>query len=229
MAWGSSQPHVVAWDSSQPHVVAWDSSQPHVVARDSSQPHVVAWDSSQPHVEAWGSSQPHVVARDSSQPHVEARDSSQPHVVARGYAQLSIFGAVRATLSAHCSAVIRGAGAKVTGGRQTKVRITTAHDWCDYYGIKVKNGVAILYKALDNDFTSPRGTSYAPGTTPVAPDWDGGKAECGGGLHFSPSPMLAAEFHSSATKFAGCPIALKDLAIHPNGSYPHKVKAKQCC
>ena len=238
-AWGSSQPHVEARGSSQPHVVARGSSQPHVEARESSQLHVVAWESSQLHVVARESSQLHVIARESSQPHVEARESSQlhveawessrPHVVAWGYAQLSLFGAVFATLSARCSALIHGTGAEVKGGRQICVRFKTVQDWCDYYGVEIKNGVAILYKALNDDFTSPYGLSYAPGSQPVAPDWDGGQVECGGGLHFSPSPAMAMEFHASATKYVGCPVAVHECAVNPDGAYPQKVKAKRCC
>jgi hypothetical protein len=236
---GSSQPHVEAWESSQPHVEAWESSQPHVVARGSSQPHVEAWGSSQPHVEAWESSQPHVVARGSSQPHVEARgssqphveawESSQPHVEARGYVQISIFGAVIAKLGAHCSAIIHGKGAKVTGGSQTKVLLRKPKEWCDYYGVAVKGGTATLFKALNVDFTSPHGLLYAPGSTVEAPDWDGGKQECGGGLHFSPAPAMAREFHTGAIKYVACPVRLTDMAVHPYGEYPQKCKARRIC
>lgn len=68
--------------------------------------------------------------------------------------------------------------------------------------------------------------NYTPGTSPTAPDWDGGEAECGGGLHFSPAPAMTLEFHSKAKKFVACPIKLKDIVVHPDGSYPHKIKAK---
>ena len=26
-----------------------------------------------------------------------------------------------------------------------------------------------------------------------------------------------------------CPVALKDIAVHPDGDYPQKVKARGCC
>jgi hypothetical protein len=160
---------------------------------------------------------------------VEARESSQPRVVARGYVQLSICGAVIAKLTANCSALIQGKGAKVTGGHKTRVKIDSPKDWCEYYGVAVKRGIAVLYKALNADFTSPHQFSYSPGTTPEAPDWDGGKQECGGGLHFSPSPAMAREFHREAVKYVACPVALKDIAIHPNGDYPQKCKARAAC
>ena len=220
---------VVARESSQPHVVAWGSSQPHVVAWGSSQPHVEAWESSQPHVEAWGSSQPHVEARESSQPRVEAWESSQPRVEARGYVQISLKGRVIATLSQFVSALIHGALPEVSGGHQIKVDHSTPEKWCEYHGVEVKDGVAIVYKAVNEDYVSPHGIRYAPGTVPVAPDWDGGKEECGGGLHYSPSPSMALAFNYDAKHFVACPVALQDIAVHPDGQYPEKIKARGCC
>jgi hypothetical protein len=227
----SSQPHVVAWESSQPHVVAWESSQPHVEARDSSRPLVVARESSRPLVVAWESSQPQVEAWGSSQPIVEARDSSQPHVVARGYVMLSLHGSgIVAKCIKTVYTLITSGTPKVTGGIIRKVLIKTALDWCNYYGVEVKDGVAVVYKALNDDFTSSHGTSYAPGTKPVADDWDKGKAECGGGLHFSPSPAAALGFHGTAQKYVACYVRLKDIRPpKDNDEYPAKIKAKGCC
>ena len=201
---------------------------PEIIVTGSAEIFVVAWGSSQPRVEAWGSSQPRVEARESSQPRVVARESSQPRVVAWGYVQLSIFGAVIVSASELVAVLIHGLKATVKGGRQTKVVIKTSKEWCDYYGVKVEKGIAILYKALNEDFTAPQGMSYKPGTVPVAPDWDGGKQECGGGLHFSPTPGMARAFHPGALKYVGCPVALKDIVVHPDGQNPEKVKAKKC-
>ncbi|MEN6532151.1 MAG: hypothetical protein ABFD89_00715 [Bryobacteraceae bacterium] len=212
-----------------PYIEVGGSVDLHITARDSSQPHITAWGSSQPHITAWESSQPHIEARGSSRPHIEAWGSSQPHIEAWGYVQLSVFGAVIAKVSAKCSVLIHGTKAKVKGGKQTRVVIRTPKDWCEYYGVKVVRGIATLYKALDADYKSPRAFAYLPGTTPAAPDWDGGKAECGGGLHFSPSPAMALEFYPGAVKFAACPVRLKDIAIHPDGDYPRKCKASGIC
>lgn len=67
-------------------------------------------------------------------------------------------------------------------------------------------------------------------TTVEAPDWDGGHAECGGGLHFSPHPALALEFDSSATRFIACPVALADIRPpHATDGYPAKIKARRLC
>jgi hypothetical protein len=204
----------------------------HIEARGSSQPRIAAWERSQPSIVARGSSQPHVVARDSSQPHVVARDISQPHVVAWGYVQLSLVGPVVAKASANVSVLVHGGKAEVDGGRITEVDISTPQKWCDYYGVEVKDDVAVLYKGLDNDYSTDNGRRngvfYRPGTIPVAPDWDGGETECGHGLHFSPTPAMTLQFNPSATRFVACPVALTDMVVHPDGKYPNKVKARAC-
>ncbi len=172
----------------------------------------------------------HLIADGASQPHVEAWGSSQPHVVAKGYTQLSVFGAVVGTASSNVAVLIRGDRAKIDGGHQITFRIDTPEEWCEYYGVDVTDGVALLYKGLDANFKAERNAfDYTPGTIPVAPDWDGGTNECGGGLHFSPSPAMTREFAQNAVKYVACPVALKDIAVHPDGDYPQKVKARGCC
>ena len=95
-----------------------------------------------------------------------------------------------------------------------------------------KHGNAMLFKAVDDDWSTDRarrvGITYAPGQLPVAADWDGGKVECGAGLHASPHPRMAQVFNRTAKKFVCCPVALSEIAVHPNGSYPEKVKFRGC-
>jgi len=207
------------------------SGAPKLVARESSRPHVVAQESSRPHVEAWGSSQPHVVAWGSSQPHVEAWESSQPHVVAWAYTQLSVSGGVIVQASENVAVLTRGDEPNVTGGKVTRWKWQAdARWWCDYYGVPVRDdGTVILFKAVRQDFRSEMGEDYSPGLVPRASDWDGGEAECGGGLHFCPHPALALTFDTKATRFVACPVALSDIAVHEKPTYPSKVKAAGCC
>jgi hypothetical protein len=120
-------------------------------------------------------------------------------------------------------------GAKCKGGVQKIALIPkTAAEWCEFYGVDVKRGIATLYKAVDADFSTDRARSknisYAPGETPEAPDWDGGKNECGNGLHFSPFPGAALKFNNGA-HFVACPVKLSEIVVHPDGDYPEKVKA----
>jgi len=208
---------VVAWESSR--VEAWGSSS--VVARGSSR--VEARGSSR--VEAWGSSS--VVAWGSSR--VEAWGSSR--VVAKGFVSLSLWGKATATLSLTCHAFIHSDEVQATGGKKTKAIISTPKQWCDYYGVEVKNGIAVLYKAVGQEYCSNHDNAfkYTPGTMPEAPDWDEGKQECGKGLHFSPHPKMTKDFLSHPSHYIACPVALKDMAIHPDGDYPQKCKAKRVC
>ena len=173
---------------------------------------------------------PRIILKGTAKLRLSTRESSAPSVEAWGYAQLRLSGKVVATLSATCHAVIHGTKAKVKGGTRVHVKIKNAKDWCDYYGLTVAKGIAVLFKAVNNEYrTNHSNWLYQPGTTPTAPDWDGGKQECGCGLHFSPSPAMALEFNTNATKFIACPVRLKDIAIHPDGEYPQKCKAKGCC
>jgi hypothetical protein len=153
-------------------------------------------------VEAWGSA--HVVARESA------------HVVA------SRFVAVHKQPS-HTG--------PITGGVVIAVEIPkTAEDWCAYYGATVTNGVAVLYKGVADDYRSGHGFLYTPGTMPEAPDWDGGRNECGGGLHFCATPGATLQFMSLATRFLACPVAIADLrAPHLSDSSPEKIKARRIC
>jgi hypothetical protein len=110
-------------------------------------------------------------------------------------------------------------------GFVTRIDIATPNKWCHYYGSEICGDSAILFKALDNDYKSSRGFAYIPGTVVEAPDWDEGKAECGGGLHFSPSPKHALEFFPNAIRFVACKVPLSEIVTCPEGQYPQKCKA----
>ena len=215
--------HVTAYDSA--HVTACDSA--HVTACGSAQ--VRAYDSAQvraydsAHVTACGSAQ--VRAYDSAQ--VRAYDSAQ--VTACGSAQVRAYGSAQVTASKQVAVTITGKP-KVTGGIQIKYKgPTTARQWLDNYGVKAVKGVVTLYKIVRDDFKSQYGTSYAPGSTPKADDWDGGKAECGRGLHFCPDPTLCIQFDSMGTKFIACPVKVSEIAVHKDPQYPTKIKAPRVC
>jgi hypothetical protein len=224
VAWGSSS--VEAWGSSRVEaresssVEAWGSSS--VVARESSR--VVARESSS--VVAWGSSR--VVARESSR--VEAWGSSSvvawgsSSVVASGFVSLYLWGKVKAKISAKCHAYLRHKQASAEGGMVTEAIVSTPQEWCDYHGVKVTDGIAIVYKGVRECYGSNRDPQfkYLPGTTPQAPAWN--DRECSDGLHFSPCPSMTLEFISDAKRFLACPVKVSDMLIHFEGSYPHKCK-----
>jgi len=172
------------------------------------------------HVEARESS--HVVAGGSS--HVEAWESS--HVEAWENVFIRLFSALKIEASASVVIMLHGKAKTITGGKKIKAaKPATAIAWCKFHGVTVDAGVAVLYKAVNADYKSPHGMSYAPKTRPKAEDWDDGKAECGGGLHFSPTPGHALSFHSSAKRFIACGVKVSEIVVHPDGNYPEKIKA----
>lgn len=177
------------------------------------------------------SGSPTVVANGSSQPRVVANGSSQPTVVAYGICQLKVSGKVKVTAGALVAIAVLSGKPDITGGGfVSRKDLSTPAAWCEFYGVQVTNGVAVVFKGTDENFQSFRSgplgrVSYAPGTVPVAPDWDGGRYECGGGLHFSPRPLATLEF-SPSKRFLACPVALSDMAVHPDGNSPQKCKAR---
>jgi hypothetical protein len=125
----------------------------------------------------------------------------------------------------------RGHKGTATGGIiVTDPAILTASDWCEYHGVTVKDGVAIVYKAVRDDYKSQYGLLYPVGGSAEATDWDGGEKECGGGLHFSPSPSQAKSFDEKATRFLACPVALEDMRNpKEDDQYSSKIKARRIC
>jgi hypothetical protein len=180
----------------------WESA--HVVAWESA--HVEAMESA--HVEAWESA--HVVAMGSA--HVVAWESA--HVVAAKWVTVR---------------KMKGHRVPIEGGLVVvEPDVLTPEDWCAYHGVVVKDGIAILYKAVRDGYRSQHGFLYPPGHGCECTDWDGGRAECGGGLHFCPSPLTAKSFNSDATRFLACPVALADMRSPRDGDrYRIKMKARR--
>jgi hypothetical protein len=178
-------------------------------------------------ITAWGSASVHATGSAS----VEALETAT--VAAGGTSSVRAFGlaVVRARHRARVEAadgvaVIRHEGGSTAGGA---ARPASAAEWCAFYGVPVEDGVATLYKAVDDGFDSYHGVSYRPGSMPQAADWDGGEQECGGGLHFSPRPTFALGAPADEVRFVACPVRLDDVVFHPGGMYPDKVKARGVC
>ena len=108
---------------------------------------------------------------------------------------------------------LHSGAAKVDGGvviDHTTERDMTPARWCDYHGVKVEGGIAYVYKAVDGEWTTDRGSDYSPGATPEAIDWHDDR-ECGHGLHFSPSPAQALAYHCEAIRFVRVGVSLDTL------------------
>ncbi len=214
----SDSASVRAYDSAS--VTASDSAS--VTAYDSAS--VTASDSAS--VRAYDSAS--VTAYDSAS--VRASDSASVRAFARVFVRL--FSCIKIVATAQV-VILREPNSRgdVEGGHIVQASAPKdAAGWCEEYSVEVKDGVAVLYKGLGEDFHSGHGTDYTPGTIPVASDWDGGLHECGGGLHFSPCPDMTLQFASDAKKFVACPVALADMrAPQASDNYPGKIKARGCC
>ncbi|AEN79894.1 hypothetical protein SEA_PURGAMENSTRIS_44 [Mycobacterium phage Purgamenstris] len=164
---------------------------------DSGSARVVAWGSA--HVEASGSA------------HVEARGSA--HVVAGKYVAVHLHSQ-RVTLDAK--------GAVID---MTAVDLTDPATWCDYHGVRVCDGIAYLYKAVNQQWTTDRGVDYSPGSTPEAPDWNPDWRDCGKGLHFCAHPMRSLTYlglPADEARFLQVGVRLDELV-----PLDHKAKARR--
>jgi len=140
--------------------------------------------------------------------------------------------AAKVFATAFVAITILSARATVEGGVQiTPPDITTGAAWCEHYGVDVgDDGIATLYKAVDEAWCSPHGFAYVPGTTPEAPDWDGGKQECGGGLHFCPQSWMVERWFEDWKHIVACPVRVEDISAHGfEADYPDKCKARRVC
>lgn len=70
------------------------------------------------------------------------------------------------------------------------------------------------------------GTSYRPGTSAEALDWDPAPS-CGGGLHFSPRPFMARKY-VSGSRFVACRVKLADVVVIDDYGTSDKLKARSC-
>ena len=157
---------------------------------------------------------------------VTACDSAR--VAACDSAQVTAYDSAQVTASKQVAVTITGGKPKVVGGVKILYKHpTTMKEWLENYALKPAKGIVVLYKGVDANYNSEHGTNYAPGSTPSASDWDGGKRECGGGLHFSPAPAMALKF-TNAKKFVACPVKVSEIR-HPkkDDAYPDKVKAQR--
>jgi len=119
--------------------------------------------------------------------------------------------------------------AEIIGGTAQEVKRSEPQDWCDYHGVKVIDGIATLYKALNKGFKSPRGGNYTPGTTPRLSKFQAEPECCADALYFSPTPRHAHQFLPSPDCYVACPVLVSEIVTHVNGDYPEKVKAIGCC
>ena len=159
--------YIIAWENSS--VEAWENSSVEAWGNSS----VVAWENSSVEargnssVEAWGNSS--VEAWENSS--VEAWENSS--VEAWGNTQIAKYSD-RTNL-------------KVSGNARIVTLPSTPEEYCDFYGIEVRDGQAILYKAVRDNLTSFHDFSfqYAVGETKENECDPSPLRDCSYGLHVS--------------------------------------------
>lgn len=92
----------------------------------------------------------------------------------------------------------------------TNVNNMDGSAWCKYHGVEVKNGIATVFKAVNDQWTTGRGTDYSPGSKPKCNDFEDTN-ECGNGLHFGPSPSHARSYFESATRYIAVGVKVSEL------------------
>jgi len=157
-----------------------------------------------------------VTASDSST--VTAYDSST--VTAYDSSTVRAYGSSTVRASPMVAVHLHAATVQLTGGTvldHTKVADMNAKAWCAYHGVTVERGIATLYKAVNDRWTTDRGYDYSPGQKPEAPDWSD-TPDCGGGLHFGPTPVHALAYHRTATKFVAVGVRVSELRQIPGST-----------
>ena len=141
------------------------------------------------------------------------RASGSATVEAWGSATVEAWDSATVEASSHVAVHLKSGRASVEGGvliDHTSVNELDPATWCAYHGVKVSDGVATLYKAVNDQWTTDRGVDYSPGSFPACDDFTA-TDECGGGLHFGPTPTHAKQYFPNATKFVSVGVRLDEL------------------
>lgn len=163
---------------------------------------------------------------------IDAGDTSRVQAENQARVILSDFANVYTFNSAVIYRVAETSGEIHVGANTTIVvpDLSKPINWCLFYDAKSENGIVTLYKAVDLDYSTEKGRAagidYAPGSVPVAPDWDNGESECGGGLHLCPAPIYTLDFYLYPPRFVACPVRFEDIRVFPTPKYPAKVKVR---
>ena len=142
---------------------------------------------------------------------VTAYDSAT--VRAYDSATVRAYDSATVTAGSHTAVHLHSGHARIEGGvviDHLAVNETDPHVWCDYHGVQVEDGIATVYKAVNDQWTTYRGVDYSPGALPSCIDF-APTNECGGGLHFGPTPGHALAYHSGATKFVAVGVRVDEL------------------
>jgi hypothetical protein len=129
-------------------------------------------------------------------------------VWAYGSATVRAYDSATVWAGSHVAVHLHSTHASISGGvviDHVAPNLDDAPAWAAYHAVEIIDGNAILFKAVSPALTAGEMyeavTSYAIGATVTAPDWRDDR-ECGGGLHISPAPHMAAAYrHGGGMRF----------------------------
>ncbi len=152
-------------------------------------------------------------------------------VEASGSATVEAYGSATVRAGSHVAVHLHSAQATISGGviiDITELDLTDPATWIGYTGANIDDGRVTLYKATGDDLTMGEEyghpTTYTVGADLVCVDWRDDN-ECGGGLHLSPTPGQASDYHLSATRWLRCTADVADVRPIPGGTAKCKVRA----
>jgi hypothetical protein len=230
--WASGSASVRAYDSAS----VWASGSASVWAYDSAS--VRAYDSAS----VWASGSASVWASGSASVWASGSASvwASGSASVRAYDSASVWASGSASVRASGSASVWASGSasvratnkyvavhlhasdrrnvKITGGVLIEVpEVKTPQDWIDYHDIAIEGGHVIVFKAVDDDWSTDNARAvdlaYRPGTELVAaPDWRK-MAACGNGLHASAKPIDALLYNSDSTRFVALRAKVAEIVV----------------
>jgi hypothetical protein len=134
-------------------------------------------------------------------------------VTSSGSSTVRAYDSSTVTAGSRTAVHLHSGEARIEGGvliDHTTIDESIPSTWVDYHGAEIIEEIVTLYKAVRADLTSAHGTLYEIGSEVSCDDWRD-TDECGGGLHFCPSPVQASAYDLDATRWLECTVALSDL------------------
>ena len=146
---------------------------------------------------------------------------------ASGSATIHLHGGTLSNAGNHVAVFVHTADSTWSGGVLIDLRDldeTSLDTWAGLHGCARDGATLTVYKAVRSDLRSYHGFRYPIGETVSDQLWRDDH-DCGGGLHFSPTPVMAAGYDDKATRFLECRVQAADVRTVP-GSGAAKLKAR---
>ena len=112
-----------------------------------------------------------------------------------------------------------------SAARQDAAGVPTPEEWCAYYGVELRTAWRRSTRPWRTTSTY-HGGSYRARHRAARRRLGRGRAGVRRRAAPLPLPTLALPHPDDGMRFVACPVRLEDIAVHPNGDYRDKVKAR---